>query len=98
MAAVHADVTTVNAGYRRTTSSVLVRRIERPTRSALDWAAYHANFMNADPAPEGEEAGGKADDWFMPGGHYSNSGNSIAARAILRAVGQPNSASRTGPG
>ena len=43
---------TVNAGYRRTTSQVLVRRVRRPTRASLDYAAYHANFMNADPAPE----------------------------------------------
>ena len=27
-----------------------------PTRASLDYAAYHANFMNADPAPEGSGA------------------------------------------
>jgi hypothetical protein len=48
----HADVTTVNTDYRRTTSEVLVRKVGQPTRAALDWAAYHANFMIADPAPE----------------------------------------------
>jgi hypothetical protein len=49
----HADVRTLNQDYARTRSGVLVRRIERPTRAALDWAAYHANFMIADPPPEG---------------------------------------------
>jgi hypothetical protein len=52
--AARTDVTTVNPSYRRLTSQVLVRRIERPTCASLDWAAYHANFMNADPAPEGD--------------------------------------------
>jgi alginate O-acetyltransferase complex protein AlgJ len=47
-----ADVKTLNEGYARTRSSVLVRQVGRPTRAALDWAAYHANFMIADPAPE----------------------------------------------
>jgi alginate O-acetyltransferase complex protein AlgJ len=51
--AAHADVRTLNEGYSRETSGVLVRQIERPTRAALDWAAYHANFMIADPPPEG---------------------------------------------
>jgi hypothetical protein len=51
--AVHAEVRTLNDGYRRTRSGVLVRQIDRPTRANLDYAAYHANFMNADPAPEG---------------------------------------------
>ena len=35
----HADVRTLNEGYA-------------PTRAALDYAAYHANFMIADPEPE----------------------------------------------
>jgi alginate O-acetyltransferase complex protein AlgJ len=52
--ATHAQVRTVNGGYQRGTSSVLVREIDSPTRANLDWAAYHANFMNADPAPETE--------------------------------------------
>ena len=54
-AATRADVETVNTGYRRTTSQILVRRIHRPTLASLDYAAYHANFMNADPAPERAE-------------------------------------------
>lgn len=58
VAARHAEVKTVNAGYQRTKSQVLVREIARPTRANLDWAAYHANFMNADPAPEGGGEGG----------------------------------------
>jgi hypothetical protein len=47
------DVDTVNPSYRRSTSQVLVRRVSPPTRASLDYAAYHANFMNADPPPEG---------------------------------------------
>jgi len=48
----HASVRTLNRDYRRTRSHVLVREIDRPTRAALDYAAYHANFMIADPEPE----------------------------------------------
>ena len=55
--AIRADVATQNQSYRRSTSQVLVRRVSRPTRASLDYAAYHANFMNADPAPEGSGAG-----------------------------------------
>jgi hypothetical protein len=54
--ATRADVTTVNPSYRRTTSQILVRKVSRPSRANLDYAAYHGNFMNADPAPEGAEA------------------------------------------
>jgi hypothetical protein len=50
--ATRADVTTLNPSYRRTNSQVLVRRITRPSRASLDYAAYNGNFMNADPAPE----------------------------------------------
>ena len=53
------DVVTANPSYRRSTSQVLVRRVTRPTRASLDYAAYHANFMNADPAPEQTSTGGK---------------------------------------
>jgi hypothetical protein len=48
----HAEVRTLNDGYRRIGSKVWVRQIERPTRAALDYAAYHANFMIADLEPE----------------------------------------------
>src|SRR3954452_12047597 len=48
----HADVRTLNDGYARTRSQVWVREVARPTRAALDYAAYHANFMIADPEPE----------------------------------------------
>jgi alginate O-acetyltransferase complex protein AlgJ len=48
----HLDVTTLNPTYQRTRSRVLVRQIEKPTRAALDYAAYHANFMIADLEPE----------------------------------------------
>jgi alginate O-acetyltransferase complex protein AlgJ len=50
--ATRADVTTLNPSYRRTSSLVLVRRITRPSRAGLDYAAYNGNFMNADPPPE----------------------------------------------
>jgi len=48
----HVDVRTLNEGYARTRSQVWVREVTRPTRAALDYAAYHANFMIADPEPE----------------------------------------------
>lgn len=48
----HRDVQTVSPGYERMRSKVWVREIARPTRAALDYAAYHANFMIADLAPE----------------------------------------------
>jgi hypothetical protein len=57
----HADVHTLNEGYARTRSQVWVREVTRPTRAALDYAAYHANFMIADPEPETPVAAGKAD-------------------------------------
>jgi SGNH hydrolase-like domain, acetyltransferase AlgX len=63
----HAEVTTVNRAYARDRSQVLVRRVKRPTRANLDYAAYHANFMNADPEPEGMDAGaGKRPDASHP--------------------------------
>jgi hypothetical protein len=57
--ATRTDVTTANPSYRRMASQVLVRRISRPTRASLDYAAYHANFMNADPPPDPAMAGDK---------------------------------------
>jgi alginate O-acetyltransferase complex protein AlgJ len=52
----HAQVRTLNEGYRRTKSAVLVREVDVPTRANLDWAAYHSNFMITDPEPEGAAA------------------------------------------
>jgi len=57
--ATRADVTTANPSYRRMVSQVLVRRVSRPTLASLDYAAYHANFMNADPPPDLAMAGDK---------------------------------------
>lgn len=48
----NAEVRTLNTDYQRTKSQVWVREVARPTRALLDYAAYHANFMIADPAPE----------------------------------------------
>ena len=48
----HVDVRTLNEDYARTRSQVWVREVSKPTRAALDYAAYHANFMIADPEPE----------------------------------------------
>jgi hypothetical protein len=48
----HAGVRTLNEPYQRERSEVLVREVDRPTRAALDYAAYHANFMIAEPEPE----------------------------------------------
>jgi SGNH hydrolase-like domain, acetyltransferase AlgX len=47
-----ADVQTLNSNYQRVRSTVLVRQIKKPTRAALDYAAYSKNFMIADLAPE----------------------------------------------
>jgi hypothetical protein len=62
--AAHANVRTLNSGYDRRRSRVLVREVDQPTRAQLDFAAYHQNFMIAQAEPEGEvEAApaGKAD-------------------------------------
>jgi hypothetical protein len=64
--AAHAHVRTLNARYRRTTSTVLVRQIDLPTRANLDYAAYHANFMIADPEPELPAAGAGKPDTSHP--------------------------------
>jgi hypothetical protein len=56
--AAHARVRTLNDGYDRARSTVLVREIDAPTRANLDYAAYHANFMIAAPAPETIAAAG----------------------------------------
>jgi len=50
----HAEVRTLNEDYQRTDAVVLLREVLVPTRAALDYAAYHANFIIADPAPEDE--------------------------------------------
>jgi alginate O-acetyltransferase complex protein AlgJ len=42
-------VATVNAGYDRLKSHVLVRRVRVPTEGHLDFAAYSKNVMLADP-------------------------------------------------
>ena len=47
-----AEVRTLNSDYQRTKSQAWVREVARPTRALLDYAAYHANFMIADPPPE----------------------------------------------
>lgn len=58
----HANVRTLNTGYDRRRSRVLVREVDRPTRAQLDYAAYHQNFMIAQAEPEGgAEPAGKAD-------------------------------------
>ena len=62
----HAEVRTLNDGYARTRSKVWVRQIQRPTRAALDYAAYHANFMIADLEPESPLAGDQKPDTSKP--------------------------------
>ena len=52
----HAEVETLNSGYRRGNAVALIRRVARPTRANLDFAAYHANFMIDEPAPEDQNA------------------------------------------
>ena len=81
--ATRSDVTTANAAsYRRTTSQVLVRKISRPTRASLDYAAYHANFMNADPAPEEGAVGAAA----VPSAAHAFAG-ALAADTLTGSVG-----------
>jgi hypothetical protein len=53
-----AEVETVGPKYDRTRSQVLVRRVLRPTRANLDYAAYHANVVTYSPG--GEEPAGRA--------------------------------------
>lgn len=48
----HAEVHTRNQNYDRLHSRVLVREVDRATRANLDYAAYHANFMILEEAPE----------------------------------------------
>jgi hypothetical protein len=62
----HADVQTLNAGYSRLHSRVLVREVSKPTRAALDYAAYHQNFMISDPEPEGLAETNQAPDVTTP--------------------------------
>ncbi|HEX3593666.1 MAG TPA: hypothetical protein VHU80_01155, partial [Polyangiaceae bacterium] len=57
----HAQVRTINPGYARTRSHVLVREVDVPTRAALDYAAYHANFMIAEPEPDAPPPAQKPD-------------------------------------
>jgi alginate O-acetyltransferase complex protein AlgJ len=66
--ATRADVVTLNGSYDRTRSQVLARRIRGPTRAGLDFAAYHANFMNADPPPEVATDAGRRPDASHPFG------------------------------
>jgi len=47
---VRSAVRTVNPGYDRATSRVLVRRVEIPTRANLDYAAWSANMILLDTA------------------------------------------------
>jgi hypothetical protein len=81
-ASTRADVETVNAGYRRASSQVLVRRVRRPTRASLDFAAYHANFMNADPPPEVDRDPGKRPDPSHP------FGGAIALDSLTGSIGR----------
>jgi hypothetical protein len=68
VAAESAEVRTLNENYDRTRSGVLVREIDRPTRAALDYAAYHANFMIADLPPDSVHAPVGAPDTSNPFG------------------------------
>jgi len=50
---VAAEVQTVGPGYDRTRSKVLIRKVLRPTRANLDYAAYHQNVVTYSPGGEG---------------------------------------------
>jgi len=56
--AVPAEVQTIGPKYDRTRSQVLVRKVLRPTRANLDYAAYHQNVVTYSPG--GEEPSGPA--------------------------------------
>jgi alginate O-acetyltransferase complex protein AlgJ len=62
----HAEVHTLNDGYQRERSQVWVREVAKPTRANLDYAAYHANFMIADPEPETPVTAQKPPDTSHP--------------------------------
>jgi len=49
----------VNAGYDRLRSRVLIRKVRRATRAALDFAAYDSNIMTFDPKAYEPEAPGR---------------------------------------
>ena len=66
VAAGSSEVHTLNEGYDRTRASVLVRQVDHPTRAALDYAAYHANFMIAEPPPEREATAAGSLDTSKP--------------------------------
>ena len=82
--AAHAEVHTLNQSYQRTHAQVLVRSIDRPTRANLDYAAYHANFMIADPPPEGAGAGNEA---IKPDGKPPFAGV-LAADSLTGSIGK----------
>lgn len=81
VAAEHAEVHTLNEGYVRTRSHVLVREVDVPTRAALDYAAYHANFMIAEPAPDSAPPAQKPDTSKPFGGL-------LDARTLTSDIGQ----------
>jgi hypothetical protein len=80
----HAEVHTLNQNYQRTHAQVLVRAIDRPTRANLDYAAYHANFMIADPPPEGVGAGNET---IKPDGKPPFAG-ALAANSLTASIGK----------
>jgi hypothetical protein len=82
VAATRADVDTVNTGYRRASAQLLVRHVRRPTRASLDFAAYHANFMNADPPPEVPPDSGRRPDASHP------FGGAIAQESLTASIGR----------
>ena len=65
---------------KATVYAPLVRILQSKGISTLDLAPEFAK----------ETAEKRPDDWFMPGGHFSDAGNRVAARAILRTVRQWN--------
>ena len=82
-AAEHADVHTLNPDYQRERSQVWVREVTRPTRANLDYAAYHANFMIADPEPETPLTATAAPDTSHPFGGLLESLTSDLAKTPL---------------
>jgi hypothetical protein len=73
---------------------------EAPVYAPLVRVLQSKGISTLDLAPEFANAAGnkRPDDWFMPGGHYSDAGNRVAARTILRAVRQFNREQAVGAG
>lgn len=65
-------VRTLNPGYDRTTSRVLIREIVLPTRANLDYAAWNANLFLVDTAQVSVQPGVVTPESLLVGGLFSD--------------------------